>query len=277
MTDFEIVQSGKYYFKITRNIRTYEGVTIIHTYKIGGDYQDCVNISYIYENNIPVRVKIPHLLYEPECSMGTTLERGGGTEVMIKTALRYAYKEVPTLPLFEFEDNSHIDCIEKNPIQSPPRKPTKPIHLAYFYIAYHSMTWYEARFLARMSHTPNYTKYREKLKFLTNPAEKVPFHDFLSIIGSSLESLASVSYLETLYSNANTYRAFFEKIPKYKRCDILFPWLYTFMETYLGSVFSDKGWVIDVRNMDTNTALVGGSLRKGSLYRIFSYRKAHNL
>ena len=35
---------------------------ICRTYKIGGDYLDCVNISYTYHDNKPVSAKLPHLL-----------------------------------------------------------------------------------------------------------------------------------------------------------------------------------------------------------------------
>ena len=274
MSHVEFVQTGKYKFKITRNIQEFRGQTLIHTYKIGGaELSDCVNISYIYENNKPKRAKIPHLLYEPECAVGSSLERGGGTELMIKTLLRYAFNEVPTVNQFEFEDNSHIDCMDKNLTNAPPRKPKKPLNLAYFFIAYHGMTWYEARFNATMIDKTKYKLYKEKLKFLTDA--KPAFELFLNIIGSALSSTEEAAYLEKLYNKTATYREFFEAIPKTKRCLVLYSWLNTFMEHYLSTSFSSSGWVINVNNMDKPAQIVGGS--HGGLYKIFSYRAIHSL
>jgi len=276
MIHSEIIKSGKYKFNVTRNIQIYRDRILIHTYKVGGDFSDCVNISYLYEDNKPVRVKILHLLYEPECSVGSTLDSGGGTELMIKAAINYAYNDVKTLSNFEFEDNSHIDCVVKKLNNPLPRKILKPLNLAYFYIAYHGLTWYEARFNAEMIDKTKYKLYKERLKFLTDVSEKISYEKFLSMVGSTFDSVETAAYLEKLYNKAATYREFFENIPKSKRCDILYPWLNTFMENYIGSVFDVKGWVINADAMN-GTVLSGGSLGKGGNYRIFSYRKIQNV
>lgn len=267
----QIVQTGKYNFKIIRNIAYYRDEIWTHTYKVGGNYGDCLNISYFYQNNNPVRALIPHLLYEPECAIGTTLDAGGGTEIMVKAALRYAFNDVKTLPIFEFQDSSHIDCLPKDMTKAAPRKLARPLNLAYFYIAYHGMTWYEARFNAEMLDKVKYNRYRKQLKFLTDPAAKPSFDEFKAIIVSAFGSLEELMYVEKLYKKTSTYREFFEAIPKTRRCDILYPWLNTFMEHYIGSVFSVKDWTINVNKMDGATT--GGSLSKGPKYRIYSYQK----
>lgn len=266
----EVVQAGKYKFTITRNIQSYRDEIIVHTYKVGGDYADCVNISYRYEKNKPVQAKIPHLLYEPECATGSFLEKGSGTEIMIKTAIRYAYNDIKTLVNFEFQDDSHIDCIDKDMSKSPPRKSTQPLSLAFFYIAYGGKTWYEARFNAKMIDSEKYKKYRKSLEFLEDPSQKVSFIQFLQIIGEPLE------FLEKYYKGS-TYRDFFENIPKTRRCELLSGWLNTFMNHYIGSTFDDKGWFINVNTMDITEG--GGicSLSNNMKYRIFSYRKMSNL
>jgi len=276
MIHTEIVKSGKYQFKITRNIEIYRDEIWTHTYKVGGDYSDCVNISYVYKNNKPVSVVIPHLLYEPECAIGTSLEMGGGTEIMIKTAIRYAHNDVKTLPNFEFQDSSHIDCVDKDLTSKLPRKTLKPLNLAYFYIAYHGMTWYEARFNAEMKDKTKYKLYREKLSFLVNPVVKPTYEKFRSIIGSTIGSVEIDTYLEKIYNKATTYREFFESIPKSKRCDLLYPWLNTFMEHHIRDVYDVKDWVINVNTMDIKKPIVGGSLKKGKQYRIYSYIQRHN-
>ena len=149
-----------------------------------------VHISEIaFIPSIPIRVKIPHLFYEPECAVDSFLERGGGTEIMIKTALQYAHKDVPSITIFEFDDDSHIDCIEKNMSTKPPRKSINPLNLAFFSIAYHDMTWYEARFNAKMINAEKYKQYKQSLQFLKDPTKKESFESFLQIIGNSLSGL----------------------------------------------------------------------------------------
>lgn len=266
----EIIEIDKYKFFIQRRIETYRDEIIIHTYKVGGNYKDCITISYRYKESKPVQATIPHLLYEPECAVDTFLEKGSGTEILIKSALRYAYKDVTTIPYFEFTDNSHIDCVDKDLTKKPPRKPIKPLNLAFFYIAYHGITWYEARFNAKMIDTEKYKKYKKSLSFLEDPSKKVAFIEFLQIIGIT----DSIKDLESIYVKASTYREFFNNIPKTKRCDLLFGWLNTFMNYYIGSTFDDKGWYIDIRNMDkTKNIIVGGSLSSKKTYRLFSYKE----
>ena len=275
MSRTELVQSGKYTFRITKNIQVYRDEIIIHTYKIGGDYADCVNISYRYSNNKPIQAKIPHLLYEPECAT-SFLEKGSGTELMIKTALRYAHRDVPSITAFEFDDDSHIDCIDKNLSATPPRKPKRPLSLAFLYIVYHDKTWYEATFNAKMINPERYKKYRKSLEFLTDPSKKpLSFTDFLQIIGASLESLDKITTLEQFYKKTTTYREFFELIPRKERCEVLSGWLNTFMNYYIGKTFDDRGWYIDVNTMDPPHS--GGALSRVMDYRIFSYKHRSSL
>ena len=98
-----------------------------------------------------------------------------------------------------------------------------------------------------------------------------PFITFLQIIGISLDSKDRIETLEKYYSKASTYREFFEAIPKIRRCEMLYGWLNTFMNHYIGNVFTDKGWYIDVNNMNTPNQ-TGGSLSRSMKYKIFSYK-----
>lgn len=274
----DIITAGKYTFKIAKNILKYDDRIISHTYKVGGDYDDCINISYKYSNNVPISVSMPHLLYEPECAIGSDLERGSGTEILIKSAIQYAYKEVPSITIFKFDDMSHIDCVEKDMTQLPPRKSIKPLNLSYFSIAYHGITWYESRFNAKMIDEAKYKLYKERLVFLTDPEKKVPFERFLEIA----QPTEGISYLENIYRSSNTYRIFFESIPTHTRCDILYPWLVTFMKHYLSDVFSEKGWMIDVTDMNSNRKRGGTYMTKtrkhlrNKKYRIYNYSETHN-
>jgi hypothetical protein len=309
----EIITSGKYKFKVTTNIQLYEGRITSHTYKLGGEYRkmlkldaplgvtsafedvmlvqefntdersedvikfgtqrygDCINISYKYKNNIPIKAMLPHLLYEPECAVGGFLDI---TEDMIKTAILYAYNDVKTIPIFEFEDDSNIDCAT----QSPPRKLTKPLNLAFFHIAYHGSTWYEARFNAKMMDPEKHKKYKKSLEFLTDPSKKPEFKFFLEIIENKhAEDSPQLINLEKYYNKSLTYRKFFEAIPKEERCNILYEWLDTFMKYYI--FYDNRDWFIDSRRINAanpSNVQSGGSLSKNLSYYIFSYKKTSN-
>jgi hypothetical protein len=278
--DYSVVKASSYSFNIKRSIRSYNGSILMHTYTLGGDYDKCVTISYKYKNNIPVEATIPHLLYEPECSIGSTLERGGGSEIMIKTFLRHAHGEVPTINYFKFDDMSKIDCLPKNMSKSPVRKLEKPVNLAFFSIAYHGHTWYELRFNAEMINKEQYKKYRDSLSFLTEPEKKVTFERFLEIAQPPLEQ---ISVLEPLYNSTETYRDFFNSIPKRNRCDLLYHWLTTFMKSYIGDIYTETNWVINVNTMDSNLSRGGGYTRRRrrggpkQKYLLYEYKDFHSL
>ena len=144
----DIIDIGRYRFKVIKNIIKHNDILISHTYKVGGDYADCINVSYKYSNNVPISVSMPHLLYEPECAIGSILEKGTGTELLIKSAIRYAYTDVPSLSIFTFDDMSHIDCNKKDITKRVPRKPSNLLSLHWSTSSSHIMTRYEARYSA---------------------------------------------------------------------------------------------------------------------------------
>lgn len=282
----ETIKVGKYTFVITENKLVYSDKIISHTFKIGGSYDDCISISYTYNNNNdPISAKILFVRYEPECTMANDLEKGGGTAIMLKTLLRYLFKKIPSVHIFSFEDMSHIDCVEKDLSKPPPRKPLKPLSLAYLSIAYNSCTWYEKHFDARMIDHVKYSNYKEAVKFLTKPGSKVDFVSFLQIAKPPQEQF---EYLEKLYNQTNTYRSFFDAIPFEERCDLLRPWLKTFIEYYLGDTYDPYNWEINVLSPKIQTGgrrCRGGTMRRrkidsffpSSNYRITMYNEIHSL
>jgi hypothetical protein len=284
----ETIKVGKYVFIITENKLIYGERIISHTFKIGGTYDDCISISYVYDNMIPVSAKIGFVRYEPECTMGNNLEKGGGTTIMLKTLLRYVYKKIPSVNIFTFEDMSHIDCAEKDLSKSPPRKPNHPLSLAYLSIAYNSCTWYEIYFDATMTDKDRYIKYQNSMKFLTNPEDKP---DFLSFLQIAQPPQNQIEYLKKIYEETGTYRTFFNSIPFNERCDLLRPWLKTFIEYYLGDKYSPYGWEMNVLVPKIKNGSLEGGLRKRgrgrttikrseifpSNYRIVMYNDIHSL
>jgi len=235
-----------YKFKIKETKMSIYGKPYSHSFVIGGDYDNCVNLAYKFKDGIPNEALLPILSYEPECAIGSSLKKGSGTVSMIKALLHYGHTIFNDINIFKFEDNSHIDCIEKNMNIPPPRKNQKPLNLAYLSIIYNNMTWYEKHFNAKMIDTERYNKYRQSLLFLTDPKIKVPFINFLEITQMPSEL---IPIIQPLYESSETYRVFFNSIPDSKRCSILFSWLNTFVEYYIGHIYSDKDWYININDM----------------------------
>jgi hypothetical protein len=274
------VKVGKYIFKVIERKGIYNGNIISHTFKIGGDYEDCVNLSYTYNNGKPISAKLPHLMYEPECTVGSDLEKGIGSGLIIKTLLKYAHNKIKDVNIFSFDDMSHIDCKEKNLSKPPPRKPQLPLKLSYFSIAYNSKTWYEKHFNATMIDKEKYIKYKQKLEFLIKTSDKVEFIRFLEFSKPPSEQY---EILKTYYESAKTYREFFNNIPFAERCELLLPWLGNFIEYYLHDVYTDNRWEIDINTMDNkNGGFKKLSKRKTrklypSTYKIFNYNEIHSI
>jgi hypothetical protein len=275
----DIINVGKYKFKIIENTLFYDEKLISKIFKIGGEYDDYVNLSYTYSNGTPISAKLQQLMYEPECAIDAFLQKGEGSVLLIKTLLNHAYKKVKEVHIFNFEDMSSIDCVEKDLLKPPPRKQIRPLNLAYLSIAYNGMTWYEKHFNAKMSDKDKYSKYKERLSFLTDENKKESFKRFLEIAKPPIEQ---IDFLKPLYESSKTYREFFNKISFDTRCDILFYWLSNFILFYIDNVYNEKGWEIDINTMNNK---IGGNRsttrRKSrsifpSKYRIIQYKNKQN-
>jgi hypothetical protein len=229
---------------IKRIIQFYKGEVLFHKYQIGNNYDDSITISYFYINNKPIQATLSYRLDFPTINL----------EEVLKGIIEYSYSEINTINIFNFDDNSHINL-------------EHPIYLGFFHIAYHGKTWYEANFNAKMIDSEKYERYKNSLNFLTDSLQKPEFMDFLNIIRGSLQSTKNLDTLEIYYNKSSTYREFFENIPKTRRYEILHEWLATFMEYYIGSVFSVKGWYIDVNDMSRHCQIN---------YEIFSFKKMSN-
>lgn len=269
----EIIKDGKYTFKIKTNIMRYGDRILSHTITIGGDYGNCASVSYTYRDNKPISANLPYLLYEPECTIGSDLDRSGGTVKMIKLLLNYAYNKVPDVHIFGFDDMSKIECVEKDLSLKPQRKLREPIDLYYFSIAYHDMTWYELNFNAKMENKDLYLNYRNNLGFLTSKENKskLQFMQFLELIKAPLEH---IEYLKEKYEKTETFRDFFKSISRDDRCKYLQHWITPFMENYLKKYFFNKGWEIDVLDMESNkpTKVGGKYTRKRNIKNRIKYR-----
>ena len=165
-----MITAAPYKFQILDNTLFSRDKTEIYSrsFKIGGTYPDCVNISVIYKNNKPVDASMPSLLSDPECSFIRPLEKGSGAIIMIKTLLNYVYTQLPTLTHIKFDDKSNIECATEEELKKGSRyrkKGTyvKPIPLYYFSILFNGQTWYEKYFNAKQKDEVRHKQYRTRI------------------------------------------------------------------------------------------------------------------
>jgi hypothetical protein len=242
----EIKNVGKYRFKITDNTLFLRDEIYCRNMKIGGDNLDCVNVSISYNNNKPVSASIPYILFDPDCSIANTLDRGQGSIIMINTLLEYVHEKIPTIQEINFEDKSNIECANQIEIEkgSKNRKIgtlVLPIPLYYFSIAFNGETWYEKNFNAKLKDDNKHTLYRETLKKLLNSKE--PFINFLKNAKPSEDIRIE---LEPLYEKSDNLGNFFQSISKEQRCRLVREWITTFMSYHLKDIFSNTDWIIEL-------------------------------
>lgn len=246
-----IVSFGKYKFEIIDNTLSLRGETYCRNLKIGGNVSDCVNISISYKNNQPNSATIPHVFYDPECSIGVPLDRGEGSVAMIKALLDYFYKNIPTIREVSFEDKSNIDCATDIEIEKGSRFRKKgtnvyPIPLYYFSIAFNGKTWYEQKFNARQKDANKHMAYKEKIDILLHSEDLKTKTTFLEFLQTAQPSAEIVSELENYYSTSITFGDFFTSMPKIDRCRLVRGWISTFMSYHLKDVFENMGWIIEL-------------------------------
>lgn len=265
------VNVGEYRFQIIENTYFFREKIHSKSFKIGGNIPDCVNVSVSYGNGEPIFAKIPHALYDPECSFDTPLEHGGGSVTMIKTLLQHVHRQLPQINLLEFDDMSNIECateLEKSK-GSKNRKIGTHVYstpLYYFSIAFNGETWYEKHFGARQKDPEKHEAYRTRINNLLNTTEYKNGSNFQQfVVMASLEKEKEKDIrdeLQPYYEKAKTLGGFFKSIPKTERCRLVRNWIPSFMEMHLQDVFSNTGWVMDL----PGSVMTGGKKRKTRKY-----------
>lgn len=233
-----MVTVGPYEFQIIDNTLFSRDKTEIYgrNFKIGGTYQDCVNILIIYENNKQVDASMRILLSDQESAFNRPYEKGRGAIIMIKTLLNYVFMQLPTLTYIKFDDKSKIECATEEELN--------PMPLYYFSILFNGQTWYEKYFNAKQTDEVRHQQYRTRVtEFLYSSEFKtnIPFDRFVALFDKREEDMTE---LHQYYNNANTFNVFFQSMPKQHRCRLVGPWIEQFMKFILNDVFSNYNWII---------------------------------
>ena len=211
------ITSGKHTIQIIDNTLFSSDKTEIYSrnFKI-----DCVNVSIIYKNNIPV---------------DAIMQIDTVSIIMVKTLLQYVYSQIPTLTHIRFDDKSTIECASE-------KRPYVPLY--YFSILFNGQTWYEKHFDAKQKDEDRHEEYRKRVdEFLHSQEYKInmSFGRFVSLFDKREEEMPE---LYKYYNDANTFHDFFQSIPKKDRCRLVGPWIESFMKIILKDVFYNDNWYI---------------------------------
>ena len=253
-----IVDVGKYKFHIIDDTSIYEGRILSRNFKIGGDYDDCVNVSIDYsDESLPISATMHNVGREVDISLG-----GSGSVIMIKTLLEHVHQQIPTLTEVEFKDFSHIESSNIELASKYTR--VIPIQLCYFSIAFNGLSWYENHFHAKLKDPRKYEIYREKVQQLLYSPEFKTNTTFIMFLQCVVPPMAvvtdkwrdKVDKLEEYYNKSVTFGDFFQLIPFTERIHLVRDWIETFMIEYLNDACCKyDNWVIELpvgKSLETN-------------------------
>ena len=162
------VKKGKHGFNITNKKNVYMGNIMSHNFKIGGE-ENCIELDINYTKNNPISGHLTMVEYSPKCAVGATLDKGGGTRIMLNALFEHIHEIFPDIKQIFIEDMSKIDCAERSKSRNiRVRSLVKPIDLARFSIAFNGTTWYEKYFGARLSDNIQHETYRDDVNSMLN-------------------------------------------------------------------------------------------------------------
>lgn len=149
--------------------------TYMYRVRYGGK-KACVNFSVYKEEERQRRVRgmsiqeYPNLDgvgWSAECSIGSPLENGDGTQTMVKSALCFLVWRFPIIKHVQFIDASKKTC-----------KFNISIDLATFHFSKHGKTWYEDKFDAKLINK-NQQKYIDRANVSLDTKHEKDFNGFL--------------------------------------------------------------------------------------------------
>ncbi len=242
------VDPNKYIFKSA--FHTFQAIINpkIGTIKIGGLYDNCLNLTIDYDSDY---AKIGFIESEPECALDSLLEDGQGSE-MVKASLQFVNSLFPHITKFHLDDMSQIECGMKSKNGFPPRKKQVPFSLPYLSIATNGKTWYEKYFNATLNDSELYEQYKQGLKPLSYPI-KERYHTFDVFAKRFSLSEKTRQILEPLFDPEKSWHAFFQSVPLKLRCTAFYNWLPTCIILLTNNAFVTNDWVIDITIMPKTT------------------------
>jgi hypothetical protein len=235
-------RTPKHIFKATINTISQGDRVYYHTIKIGGVYDDCVNltVSVNVDGSPEPIVRLGHIESYPDCAYSTFLMKGEGAD-MLRASLQFIVLIFPSIRSFKFEDASKIECgITKN------RKLEKPLSLAHLHLVVHGKSWYEDKFNAYLLNDITRAHF-EKLKEKLSDSINIPYDVIKFRIPESARG-AFRPYYEAYIGKS--WIELFRSIPRSEHCALFFNWLPNFIEDIIfKNKFPTEDWMIDIDKM----------------------------
>lgn len=139
-------------------------------------YEACVDIVLDAPNHPDDRVRtllrprihiarIVKINFHPQCSITRELQRGGGTEVMVKSALTFVTRTFPWITDFTLTDASTVDCGDEGGA-------SYAVSLTALSLCTTGQTWYERTFGARLEDGMAAYRLAVDASALMDPAKK---------------------------------------------------------------------------------------------------------
>jgi hypothetical protein len=175
------------------------------------------------------------LKYHNECAINKDLEKGIGTVVMLKSALKFVYTLFPKIKIFDFKDISQIKC--KRGIHIP---------LSSYYIGKYSKTWYMYKFNAKLKDKIKQTKIDNGNNILdtqfTNYNEF--YNRYILPFKYKIPQLY-INEIKRIFELSTTYRQFITELDKDYDCIIFDNWLHRFITDIFDDLgFQEETWII---------------------------------
>lgn len=241
------------------------GNIMSHNFKIGGE-ENCIELDINYIKNNPISGHLTMVEYSPKCAVGATMDKGGGTRIMLNALFEHIHEIFPGIKQIFFEDMSKIDCAtdeERSKSRNlKSRSLVKPIDLARFSIAFNGTTWYEKYFGARLSDNIQHETYRDAVNSMLNHK---PSLEELNIPSEIFEEILEY------YTATITLSELLNIIPHVDRCKHARAWIIKYVVKILGGKFNHDGWAIDLPVM----SMRGGRNRTNKYYCPNGFRRTH--
>lgn len=231
-----------------------------NTIRIGGQYDNCVNITIDYEGDNSAILS--YIESEPECALDSFLEDGQGSD-MLKGSLQFVNSIFPNMKLFYLDDMSQIECGSNLKLGFPPRKKQLPLSLPYLSIATNGKTWYEKYFNAKHRNSELYNRYRNGVRNLLQPI-KDRYESFDVFAKYFRLSEKNIKIIEPFFDPEQSWQRFFQSIPRASRCDAFYNWLEDCINIIINSTFIPSKWVIDIDTMPKTTVEIVQSLTRSN-------------
>lgn len=205
----------------------------------------CIEI-HVY-NNTSMYAELSKIKYDKGCSVQKTLEKGIGTQNMLKVSLSLVSQLYPEIESFIFKDFSEKECDNG-----------ANIHLGYFSLVISGKTWYEKNFGAVLKDTylqNMYIQDKEKLNKKVN--EKIDLSDILEK-AKVKKDLKEILLLE--YNKSNSFKDFFSNLNKnfgkHMLCEYLQPWIREFMRAIDLERYFYMEWEIPVKKIQDYNVII---------------------